>query len=315
MPKWIYIHLTHGQRTIIDIEDYPRVKKDYKWYARKSSNGYYTEAKFKNKYGNIETKRLSHLILNFDSTLPESKGLVMDHKNRDPSDNRSRNLRIVTFQINALNRNPREDSKTGVVGIQEELNAYIVDWRENGEHKRKYFTFFKRDKMIIFWMAYDFYFNTISNIEEYREALCFDEPEQSNGSPDDYIDEDDYEYLINPRLKNRNEFLSESGHKNIRIQDRALRFYMTINGERIEEYFPFDKEYKGDLRDQTNKTWKEALTLYDEMFKKKTESKNKKIKKKETYENEFNSKIYFENNEMEIEYENEEKYNMMDLII
>ena len=318
MVRWIYIHLTRGRRTIIDIEDYPRVKQQCKWLARKKKNKYYAEGEIINKDGKKQQIYLSHFILNFDKDLPESKGMVVDHKNRDPEDNRKRNLRVVTRQINAFNISPRENSKTGVVGIYEYQYGYSIKWSEDGETFMKYFPLGKNDKMTVFWEAYDFYFNTISNIELYRQAFCFDEPEQNNGTPDDYIDEDDYEYIINPRMKNRNELENYSGHRNITIQGRLLRFQMTINGEYIEEYFHFDKEYKGDLRDQTNQTWINALAFFDEMLKKKKEIKKKKLKK-EKYEDEFISEIYFENRnesvEMEIETEEEQKHNMMDLII
>lgn len=293
MPRWIWIHLTKGKKTIIDIKDYFRVKQ-YKWRAQLSNGYYYACCNIIDKNGEIQKIYLAHFIINFDNNLPENTGLVVDHKNRNTLDNRSRNLRVVTFQINSLNQSPKEDSKTGVVGISEYKTGYEVTWTENGERQRKYFSLVKKEKMDVFWSAYDFYYYTISDIKEYRQAFCFDEPENSDGSS---IDEDDYEHKINPRIKNRNEIDNESGKNRIRIQGRLLRVRISINGERTNETFHFDKDYKGDLRDRSNQTWLDAIAYLNEMLEKKSKMKNKKIVPNKIKKNKDDSKILIKKND------------------
>lgn len=285
MVKYIYIHLTKGQRTKIDLKDYVRVKQ-YQWVARKYKGKYYACVRVKNEFGKMEWLELSHFIINFDKSKLK-QGLCVDHKNRDPLDNTSKNLRIVTIKINNLNRSPNENSKTGVNGISELKNyGYLVHWTENNEGKEEYFSWKRKNQILVFWEAYDFYWDTISNIPEYREAFCLDEPEESYGSS---IDEDDYENKINPRLKNRNKLDSNSGENRIQLVDRTLRVRIMINGERISQCFNFDKNYKGDLLDQKHPLWQEALNFVNEMLEE--QSKFKKNKKKKNKIG-FKEKIY-----------------------
>jgi hypothetical protein len=68
-----------------------------------------------------ETKALKHTILSRYIT-GAKKGQIVDHKNRDPKDNRRINLRIVTPRQNCLNK--RCKSATGFIGV------YI--WRKRG---------------------------------------------------------------------------------------------------------------------------------------------------------------------------------------
>jgi hypothetical protein len=42
---------------------------------------------------------------------------IVDHINRDPTDNRINNLRVVTYSQNYRNVGPRKNSKTGVKGV------------------------------------------------------------------------------------------------------------------------------------------------------------------------------------------------------
>lgn len=86
-------------RTKIDIQDIELVK-NIKWsYA----NGY-----VRNSNQNIIMHRLI-------TNAPE--GMVVDHINRDPLDNRRFNLRICTQTQNLMNKVVRKDASSGVKGV------------------------------------------------------------------------------------------------------------------------------------------------------------------------------------------------------
>jgi len=61
-----------------------------------------------------ETKSLRHTVLS-RFIMDAKKGQLVDHRNRDPLDNRRENLRIVTPRQNCLNK--RCKNETGFVGV------------------------------------------------------------------------------------------------------------------------------------------------------------------------------------------------------
>jgi predicted Fe-S protein YdhL (DUF1289 family) len=60
---------------------------------------------------------LHRLAVAFMNNEWPDKGMVVDHINGDPSDNRAVNLRICTKSQNGMNRNAPKNSKTGVKGV------------------------------------------------------------------------------------------------------------------------------------------------------------------------------------------------------
>lgn len=77
-----------GKETIVDTDDYERFSNQ-KWYL--SSQGYAISA------GSKKSRRLHRLITN----CPD--GMVVDHLNGDPLDNRKNNLRVCTQKENMRN--------------------------------------------------------------------------------------------------------------------------------------------------------------------------------------------------------------------
>ena len=104
------IKLTRGQYAIVDVEDFERLNQ-YKWFC--TYHGYAArKVPRKLKKGN-ETHVLMHREL-----CPAPNEMVVDHINRNPSDNRKANLRPATKQQNCWNakfkRKPGSSRYTGI---------------------------------------------------------------------------------------------------------------------------------------------------------------------------------------------------------
>lgn len=85
-----------------NLEDYDRIK-DYCWYL--NGNGYPTA-----KINNV--KVFMHKLL-----LNATREDIVDHINRNRTDNRIENLRICTKSDNNVNINKRKDNSSGVTGV------------------------------------------------------------------------------------------------------------------------------------------------------------------------------------------------------
>ena len=93
----IEIPLTQGAVAIID-KEFEWVLQGPKWqYSKTSAGRVYVKRMLKSK-GTRTYQYLHRLICN------AQKGMVVDHINRDPLDNRRQNLRLVTTQQNSWNR-------------------------------------------------------------------------------------------------------------------------------------------------------------------------------------------------------------------
>lgn len=108
------IKLTQNQTTIIDDEDFDRVKQ-HKWCALEQPK--YKENKFMavtnitHLDGRRETVYLHRFIMN------APKGLHVDHKDRNPLNNQKSNLRICTHAENQRNRAENSNNKSGFKGV------------------------------------------------------------------------------------------------------------------------------------------------------------------------------------------------------
>lgn len=101
---------------IVDIENYETIKK-YKWSLR-NGNGYgYVRAPIDG--GFID---LAVLII---GSPPE--GLLIDHADRDPLNNKISNLRFASKSQNAMNSKVRKDNSSGFKGVS--LNRNKRKWR------------------------------------------------------------------------------------------------------------------------------------------------------------------------------------------
>ena len=94
--------LNDNGRFLIDYEDYERIK-DYRWFMDK--NGY-ARATIGGR-----SEQLHRIIMNCP------KDMIVDHINRDPSDNRKQNLRICTQSENTMNLSIKSNNTSGVTGV------------------------------------------------------------------------------------------------------------------------------------------------------------------------------------------------------
>jgi len=96
LPDYCILYIRYGRITIIDAEEYQRVAA-YSWSIR--PDGYVAR-----NPGNGGTMYLHRFILN------ARDGDIVDHRNRDPLDNRKANLRFVDALASAMNTGPRPGS-------------------------------------------------------------------------------------------------------------------------------------------------------------------------------------------------------------
>lgn len=110
------IKLNHGKFTEIDDEDWEKVK-DFKWYAQKEKSGfnkfYATTGilKEKNERKYYSTMQMQRFLLN------PQKGMICDHIDGNPLNNKRNNLRICTIAQNAHNIKWNKRNKSGYKGV------------------------------------------------------------------------------------------------------------------------------------------------------------------------------------------------------
>lgn len=95
---------------IVDLIDYDKIKM-YTWCER--DDGYIVTQI------NGSTVRLHRLILGLDNEL-------IDHRNGDKTDNRRKNLRPATKQLNGINRGANSNNTLGIKGVSRLKNGKYV---------------------------------------------------------------------------------------------------------------------------------------------------------------------------------------------
>jgi HNH endonuclease len=96
------IKLTRGQFALVDVEDFERLNQ-YKWFC---SHYGYAERKIPKK---LRTGKRWRVLMHRE-LCPVPEGMVVDHINRNPSDNRKANLRPATRQQNCWNAKIKKKS-------------------------------------------------------------------------------------------------------------------------------------------------------------------------------------------------------------
>jgi len=121
------IKLTRGKFAIVDDEEYEWLNK-YKWYC--DYKGYANRAEKRSETGRQKRKSLA---MSRDIMKPPD-GLLVDHINHNPLDNRKINLRICTISENMRNRKMAKNCKSGykVVCFRKDRNSWIAYIKHSG---------------------------------------------------------------------------------------------------------------------------------------------------------------------------------------
>lgn len=101
------IELTQGYKTLVDDEDYEYLSQ-WKWCVRSKPDGRNVAVRAERVPGTKNSKRnfQMHRVI---TNCPD--GMVVDHINGNPLDNRRENLRICTIQQNSMNRKTQTTAK------------------------------------------------------------------------------------------------------------------------------------------------------------------------------------------------------------
>jgi hypothetical protein len=141
--RWKYgytyrrINLAEGYWTILDQEDYYRLSK-YKWYVNGNGIKFYV---FRNVIvgpGKTRMKSMHREIMG------SPKGLLVDHRNGDPFDNRRENLRKATHSQNSCNTQRKKEGKSSKYrGVSWDKKRKYWNVQVASEGKMVYFGRFK----------------------------------------------------------------------------------------------------------------------------------------------------------------------------
>lgn len=119
------IALTKGMITIVDDEDYKRLKR-YKWYYKQSGNMGYAFTTYRNR-----PKSMASIIMRC-----YKKGFIVDHIDRNSLNNQRENLRICTQLENTCNRPSQESTTSKYKGVSR--HSTKSGWVAQIVHKYKY---------------------------------------------------------------------------------------------------------------------------------------------------------------------------------
>ncbi|MHC4259401.1 MAG: AP2 domain-containing protein, partial [Planctomycetota bacterium] len=105
------IPVGRGRYAIVDVDDYDRLSK-YKWHARNEGHTHYAF-----RWSSRAGGKKSHRILMHHEIIDIPEGLVCDHINRKPHDNRKANLRPATVSQNNCNARKRGQTTSRYRGV------------------------------------------------------------------------------------------------------------------------------------------------------------------------------------------------------
>lgn len=99
------IELTGGLKSIVDDEDYEKLK-NFKWRCQRIHSLRYAVS------GSKEKTVLMHRLI-----LEQKDGVLTDHRNGNGLDNRKENLRSCTHAQNMMSRKIHKNNKSGFRGV------------------------------------------------------------------------------------------------------------------------------------------------------------------------------------------------------
>ncbi len=120
-PDIKYIPLNHERFAIVDAADYEWLSK-WRWFAKGGSGGLYYACRAEH----------GRLIMMHREIMQPPPGMVVDHINHNPADNRHINLRNCTPAENHRNRRLKAN-KSGFVGVYPYGRRWRAQIQENGQ--------------------------------------------------------------------------------------------------------------------------------------------------------------------------------------
>lgn len=135
------IPVTQGLEAIVDLEDVLKLCK-FNWFANKSKRKKMDDVYYVKRHGKSGDKKF--IYMQYD-ILKKEPGLVIDHINGDPLDNRRCNLRLVTQRQNNQNRHDPMTSTYPGVSWSNIANKWTSQI-DTGTGKKKNLGYFNNEK-------------------------------------------------------------------------------------------------------------------------------------------------------------------------
>lgn len=124
------IPATLGYSAIVDDDDYERLR-EYRWYAHNTGGRRENTKRPARRTGTSEGRKVIFLVHHIVSA---PAGMVVDHINGNPWDNRKANLRVCTHQQNMLNQRMRRPRGDLVKGVYRRANRFWAKITMDGIH-------------------------------------------------------------------------------------------------------------------------------------------------------------------------------------
>jgi hypothetical protein len=122
------IDISEGYFTLVEPRDYYRIRR-FKWCVWGTGSKFYAARVMVIGPGKTKIMYLHRQLLN------APKGVLVDHRNRDPLDNRRQNLRFATHSENVQNRGKRKNTTSKFIGVW--FRKVNGKWESRITHKDK----------------------------------------------------------------------------------------------------------------------------------------------------------------------------------
>lgn len=163
----VWIKLTQGQETCVDLEDWPKVR-EFTWRAQRAQKGFYAVS---NEPASKVNPKRGTLLLH--KVLLSCPGEV-DHRDQDKLNNKDMNLRPATHSQNQANKTIDPRNTAGFRGVCRNGASFVARIGSNG-NRQEYLGIF--DSPVVAAVAYD-----RAAIEKYGEFAHLNFPRGQFGA-------------------------------------------------------------------------------------------------------------------------------------